>query len=203
MRNPNNTFLTEKDKQENQPIYLYTVVDYDGSSTDLNYASNPTDVTFDGITYGKFPITHENIKENKQGEIDKIRVTLANVSRLIQGYLELYDFRSKKVKIKTVWANHLDDPDAYIEDIFYIDSYTADQNNVVFNLSSKFDITGLTLPSRKFSRNYCRWKFKSTECGYSGGETECNKTLSRCKQLSNSKRFGGFPSVPTRTIIIR
>lgn len=203
MRDINNTFQSEKNKQENRPINLYTLVDYDGASNDLTYAGYDTDITFDGVTYNKFPITHENIKENTRGEVDKIRVIVGNVSRLIQAYLEDYDFTGKQIKIKTVWANQLGDTDAYIEEIYYIDSYTADQKNVSFLLSSKFDITDLELPARKFSRNYCQWKFKSDQCGYSGAETECNKTLTRCRELSNETRFGGFPSVPAKTIIIQ
>lgn len=203
MRTQDSTFKSERNKQENRPISLYTLVDYDGEDTDLNYAGYDTNVTYDGVTYTKFPIAHESIKENTQGEIDKVRLIVGNVSRLIQAYLEDYDFRGKKVKIKTVWANQLEDTDAYIEDVYYIDSYTADQKDVVFLLSSKFDITDLELPARKFSRNYCQWKFKSDECGYAGAETECNKTLARCRELSNNDRFGGFPSVPTKTIIIR
>lgn len=203
MRDINNTFQSEKNKQENRPINLYTLVDYDGASNDLTYAGYDTDITFDGVTYSKFPITHENIKENTRGEVDKIRVIVGNVSRLIQAYLEDYDFTGKQIKIKTVWANQLGDTDAYIEEIYYIDSYTADQKNVSFLLSSKFDITDLELPARKFSRNYCQWKFKSDQCGYSGAETECNKTLTRCRELSNETRFGGFPSVPAKTIIIQ
>ena len=101
-----------------------------------------------------------------------------------------------------VWLNQLSDPDAFMDDIFYIDSYTADQNNVEFTLTGKFDVLGVDLPARRYSRNYCAWKFKSAECGYSGVEITCNKTKQRCKQLNNYQRFGAFPSVPTRRIYV-
>lgn len=43
----------------------------------------------------------------------------------------------------------------------------------------------------------CPWIFKdSTYCKYSGSETVCNKTMSRCKELSNVLNFGGFPNIP-------
>jgi hypothetical protein len=43
----------------------------------------------------------------------------------------------------------------------------------------------------------CRWKkFKGTECGYSGSETECDRTYGRCTQLENSDNFGGFRWLP-------
>lgn len=201
MRTLGNTFKTEKNKRENRPIWLYAIYDYDGQSNNLYYAEYDGNVTYNGQEYTRFPITHEFISENIQGEVDAIRLKLSNVSRLIQGYLEVYDWRGKKVSIKMVWADHLDDADAYIEDIFYIDSYTTDQEEAVFTLTSKFDLMEVRLPIRRYFRNYCIWSFKSTECGYAGGQSECNKTLTRCKVLSNQERFGGFPSIPSKHLI--
>lgn len=196
------TFKEEKNKEANQPIFLYTIYDYNGEAEDLNFVEYDQNVTYNGITYQKFPIKHEYISENAQGEIDSVKISLSNVSRLIQSYLEDFGLRGKKVSIKQVWANKLDDPDSFIEDIFYIDNYTTDQNNAEFVLTSKFDVLSITLPLRVYSRNYCQWKFKSTECGYSGAETSCDKTKTRCKEIGNFQRFGGFPSIPTRRIVV-
>jgi len=193
------TFKEQKAKAANQPVFLYTVEKYD-EVNDLNFVSYDTDVTYAGVLYSRFPITHEFVGENNQGQIDQVKVRLANVSRLIQAYLEQYDFRGKKVTIRMVWADQLADPDAHMDDVFYVDSYTADQASVEFTLTGKFDVLALDLPARRYSRNYCTWKFKSGECGYLGGETSCNKTQQRCKQLGNYQRYGAFPSVPTRRI---
>lgn len=194
------TFKSEKNKPSNQPIYLYSIEDYNGS-VDLNLAEWDTDITYDGITYTKFPIKHDEIGENSQGEIDNFRVTVANIDRTIQAYLESYDLRGKKVTITLVWANQLNDTDANIKFIFYIDNYTATQDTVEFTLSSKYDIIDLTLPNGIYNRNYCRWKFKSTECGYTTPETTCDKRKATCKNtMSNIARFGGFPSVPTNRL---
>jgi len=205
MRDLNATFITEKNKQENKPIFLFTLYDYNGSDTNLYYAGYDMNVTFDSHEYVKFPITFERIGENTKGEIDAVKIMLANVSRLIQAYLETYDLRGKKVRILTVWADHLDDADAYTEDIFYIDNYTADQDNVVITATSKFDVLGVEIPARKYSRNYCAWKFKGSDgsCGYSGDETTCDKTLQRCRILNNSSRYGGFPSIPSKPIFVQ
>lgn len=55
-------------------------------------------------------------------------------------------------------------------------------------------------PNMVFDVN-CQFKFKSSRCGYSGSETKCDKTLTRCKTLSNVTNFGGYPSIviPTPT----
>jgi len=197
MYTQDSTFKSEKNKSANQPIYLYSIENYDGS-TDLNLAEWDTDITYDGVTYTKFPIKHDEISENSQGEIDMIRVTVANVNRVIQAYLEGYDLRGKKVTITLVWANQLNDTDANIKFIYYIDNYTATQDTVDFALSSKYDIIDLTLPNGIYNRNYCRWKYNSTECGHSGAPSTCDKRKDTCKTtMSNIARFGGFPSVPT------
>ena len=193
------TFKQEKARRENAPIFLYTLEKYDGIN-DLHLAGFDEDVVYNSVTYSRFPISHEFIGENNQGQIDQVKVRLSNVSRLIQLYLEQFDFRGKKVTIRMVWFNQLSDPDAFMDDVFYIDNYSADQNNVEFTLTGKFDVLGVDLPARRYSRNYCSWKFKSQECGYAGSETSCNKTKQRCKQLNNYQRFGAFPSVPTRRI---
>ena len=197
MYTQDSTFKSEKNKPENQPIYLYTIEDYDGA-TDLNLAEYDTDIVYDGITYTKFPIKHDNIGENSQGEIDVFNVSVSNVNRTIQSYLESYDLRGKKVIITLVWANQLADVDANIKFTYYIDNYSANQGTVDFSLSSKYDIIDLTLPKSSYNRNYCRWNFKSTECAYAGAETTCDKRKATCKTtMLNIARFGGFPSVPT------
>lgn len=201
MKTLDSDFILEKNKKENAPIFLYIIYDYDGN-TDLYLAEYDSDVVFDGQTYTRFPITHNFISESSSGQISKVTISLCNVSRLIQGYLESYDFRGKKVLIRMVWANLLSDVSAKIDWTFYVDKYSADEKNVSFELSEKFDILDISLPYRLYNRNYCSWKFKSSECGYAGAETECNRTLQRCKELSNRVRFGGFPSIPAKRIFL-
>ena len=193
-------FIAAKNAETNQPINLYTLYDYDGLGNDLTYAEYDSNVVYDGVTYFQFPVTYDNVSENMSGEIDTIQIKVANVTRDIEGYLENYDLRAKKISIKAVWADELSDPLAFSEDIYWIDSIQANQTEVVFTCASKFDIMELTLPNRQYTRNYCTWKFKGTECAYAGGETECNRTWQRCNALGNEARFGGFPSVPGKRI---
>lgn len=200
MRDLDAASTTEKNASANKPIFLYTIHDYDGADGNLYFAEHDADVVFDGVTYSKFPIKHEFTTENTQNQIDAVSLSVANVSRLIEAYLMNYDLRGKKVDIIMVWANRLDDADSKIVSSYYIDTYIATEQSVTFTLSSKFDLLDVPLPARTCLRNYCSWKFKSTECGYSGAETICNKTMQKCRELSNQLRFGGFPSVPTDRI---
>lgn len=202
MRAIDSTFTTNKNASTNQPIFLYTVYDYDSAGHNLYYAEYDVVVSYNGISYNPFPITHDIVGESSKGEVDRVKITVSNISRAIGGYLSIYDWRGKKVIIKTVWGNSLTDLDAYLDDTYYIDTYTLDEEKVEFTLSSKFDVLEIALPKRTYLRNYCAWKFKSTECGYVGTETSCNKTLTRCRALANQLRFGGFPSIPSQRTFI-
>jgi len=203
----NDSFKEKLRGRQKKPIFLYTIFDYIGNGTNKCFTAYSQDVVFDGITYEKFPITHDQITENTKGEIDSTKVQLSNVSRLIEYYLQNYDLRGKKVSIKMVDADLLDDPDAYIEFSNYIDSYTSNVSDVVFTLMSKYDILNLMLPSILWLRDYCQWEFacpairalgRGEECGYTGAETECNRTWQRCQALGNSRRFLGARGIPGR-----
>jgi lambda family phage minor tail protein L len=65
------------------------------------------------------------------------------------------------------------------------------------------------LPRRIITQNYCQWKYRSSECGYTGGavakvddtptsnlnEDVCGKRVSSCQLrfVNQSLPFGGFP----------
>lgn len=205
--NTNPEFKEEARQRQTQPIFLYTLYDYDGEGGNKYFAAYDSNVIFGDppIEYLKTPITHDALSENVSGEIDATRVQISNISRLIEYYLQNYDLRGKKVSIKMVFANLLEDPDAFIEFSNYIDSYTSNVKDVIFNIMSKFDILSVIVPGRIFLKSHCQWLFaspsirgmgKGQECGYTGAETECNRTRGRCRELGNQKRFGAYPSSP-------
>lgn len=199
MRSISTAFATEKNKLANRPIRIYKIYDYDGIGGELRFAEYDADITFNSQVYTAFPIRIDSVGENSTGEIESVRVSISNVSQFIQAKLEVYDLRGKKVSIYTGMIGMFNVADV-IEEIFYIDSYGANVETADFILTGKFDVMSLELPARKFWRNYCSWKFKSTQCGYGGAETTCNKTFLRCTELNNKQRFGGFPSIPSRQI---
>lgn len=154
MRDVAAEFVTEKNKQANRPIFLYIIYDIDGAGTNKYFCAYDTNVTFDGQVYEKFPISHNPITENTQGQIDQVTITLSNVSRLIRYYLGLYDgLREKKVVIRQVFADLLDNPNAKIDDTYYVSQTTCNQQDVTLTLSSKLDVLSINLPGRTYTRN--------------------------------------------------
>ncbi|MEK6531253.1 MAG: hypothetical protein AABZ23_02025 [Deltaproteobacteria bacterium] len=55
-------------------------------------------------------------------------------------------------------------------------------------------------PLHRYIAFHCNWQFKSAECGYPGGDTTCNRNLDACRGKSNSKRFGGYPGLGSRSV---
>lgn len=194
-----NTHITEL---KNKPtLEYYTLFElYVSESNVLRYVSNDNEIIFDGKTYIPYPISYSQVPENSNNEIETMQVTVSNVNRAVQQLLESNEMRSAKVKIIIVFKEKLTEPTAKIEDTFYIDSYELNEQTVILTLSTKFDVLGVQLPGRVFTRTYCRWQFKSNYCKYAGTETECSKKLDRCIELSNTLNFGGFPGIPPKKV---
>ena len=169
-RDTSSDFIASKNAATNTPIYLYRVSVDGVDANDMFLCDQTETVSFFKDTdtaqdYLPFPITHSNISSNTAGQVDSPVVTIANVSREIQAYLELYDgLRGRKVTIRQVFRDHLDEAAARIEDIYWVDSVTATAETVQFRLVSRLDLVQVTLPGRRFSRNYCPWTYKGRGC---------------------------------------
>lgn len=204
MKAINEIFKAEKNARSNRPLILFTLFNYRGTAENLTFARNNEDVVFDGVTYHKSGINFQTIGENLQGEIDMVDISVLNVSRFIQSNLEDFDISDKKILIRIVWANQLADPTAYLDFLFYIESYHSTDTDVHFVCTTKMDLMERTLPAEIIMRNHCTHRiFKDPDtCGYTGPETECNRTKQRCKALGNYSRFGGCPSMPSGRYVV-
>lgn len=217
-------FSEETNKpSQNKLFHLVTLILPDPEPNfcivDSNY-----DVKFDAITYTRFPVKFSGAELNSDGSISKASITAANVSREIMYYVEQYNgLRNCRVYIKTVYENALDEiytpqPDgsvivepntaanntAFIEDEYLIDTYTATEQAVVFQLDPIIDLE-IRLPRRRYMTDSCYFLYKDPDtCKYSGVLPTCDKTLAACrehktvidgKEIGNERNFGGFPGV--------
>lgn len=115
------------------------------------------------------------------------------------------------------------DPESYVEDTFKIDHLESLNSEVAnFGLISWLQYFRNQVPSRKFYKNTCQWRYKGPECQYPGpgglaipGTTltsnanpiaannqtaasatgdVCGKSLLSCQIRNNQVHFGGFPA---------
>lgn len=175
-------------------------------TTVIRVCSNTDDITWPssgGNTWVAFPFELDEIGEASKGEVPSVEVRVGNVSRVMQAYMEAADGGvGSMVRIMVVHSAHLDLTDPEIELSFEVVDAKADSKWARFTL-------GGTNPSRKrfprnrMTKNFCRYKvFKGARCQYAGAETECDRTLTRCRALNNSEHFGGCPGIGQKGLYV-
>jgi lambda family phage minor tail protein L len=152
---------------------------------------------------------------------------VANITGVVGALCLAYqDLIGAKVTRKRTLLKYLDaenfvsgqnptaDPNVGFPDEVYFVNRKVAENNIYleFELASAWDVAGVKLPRRQVIQNLCPWKYRGTECGYTGGpkaniydqstsdpdEDQCGKRLSSCKirfGANSNLPFGGFPGV--------
>lgn len=191
--------IAEKNKLGgSSPFLILCEIQLTGVTT-LRLVKNEANISWASQTWAAFPFDIDDLGEPGRNEVPRINLRVSNVSRAIQSYIEQYTGGvGATVILRVVHADHLAGSEAntvLCRLDFTVTSCTANSKEVVFGLGASNPWNRRT-PLNKTRKNFCRWKFKDTlTCNYTGGETTCNKTLSRCRELANSERFGGFPGV--------
>lgn len=197
-------FEVEKNKEASRPIDLYEIEIND--STTLSLAAYPENVTFDSQVYTGFGARHGEVKQSWEEDNPQLTVEFANVDQVFSNYLAVNDMRGNKIVLKMVFADALGDPANYMSEVYHIDHLQVHRETVVFVVTSKLQVLGDKVPGRTYLKNMCQWIYKSTECGYAGGLSTCDKTLAGsngCEVHSNVARYGGFPSIPGNKTFFR
>lgn len=185
--------IIEKNKTATDGVWLMLVELETPSGEVIRLVNNNENITHKGHEYIAFPFSVEDISEDGK-QLPNVKLSVSNVTGVIQGYLEdEKGLGGAKAHISIINTNIKDVTE--VEEFFIVTGSSADSEWVVFTLGTDFSFTRRYPPVR-IMKDYCPFKFKSIECGYNGTETACNKTLGRCRELNNSLRFGGEPSIP-------
>lgn len=202
----NTNLITEKNKLDITSAWL-TLIQVQVSDVSTIYLTpNPQSVDFDGITYNPFPCKIEPVRSDTKGGLNETIVTVSNVTREISAYVESNDLRGKKVRLIGVNSAYISDPTARVFDEEYIITEIDITEQVVNFRLGHVRFLQQQFPAGRFLRDNCRWVYKSTECGYTGGAVgtppldKCDKNLEGiygCRAHTNQSRFGGFPTLPS------
>lgn len=133
-------------------------------------------IQWKGNTYEPLPIISSGYEKNTTGQIAQPSLTVANVmGTFTQVINSLDDLVGAKVTRRRTFAKYLDgevqaDPtQEFPIDIFFIERKTGENAlTITWQLGSILDVEGLLLPRRVITQNYCQWKYRSSECGYTG-----------------------------------
>lgn len=176
-------------------------------------------IVWQGIQYNPLPIESEGFDISSQGTLPTPKMRAANVQGLFSAMsLELGNLVGAKVIRKRTFGRYLDavnfkdgiNPEAdpthhYPDQIWYIDRPLRENKYLIeWELASAFDLMGVKLPFGQIIKNTCRWRYRSAECGWTGGfftksdEPTVDANLDQCGKRLNSCgiRFGHDEPLP-------
>ena len=157
-------------------------------------ARNPEPVVFNGHTYepGAF-----DIQLKQDNSVSEVTLTVNDYTQTIQGYMEQYGGGvGSNVTFYLVNAGNLSQPPEVVE-YFQIVSASSSEYTQAFTLGAENTLM-MTFPRRRQTRDFCQWRFKSSDCGYTGAMNTCDLTLqgpNGCEAHGNSLNFGGMPGI--------
>jgi phage-related protein len=166
-----------------------------GFVSTLRVVRNTDEITYQGNVYA--PAAFELNLSQKANEQTSLTLTFQDQTRAIQAYMQEYGggigFR---VTMTIVNADNLSQPPE-IREYMQVIGASAENYVVTFTLGAENALSRV-FPRRMQYRDFCTWKYKGTECGYSGGLATCDRTLqgpNGCAAHNNVANFGGFPGL--------
>ena len=225
------TITSEIQKLSPSAIIELFVLDTSAISGDVFYFHAGTNglrqrVTWQGQAYEPFPVQASGFEYNGNGQLPRPKIIVANITGAITALVLMYqDLLGAKLIRKRTFAKYLDavnfdgsvnataDATAeFADDVFFIDRKSNENRDIVeFELAAAFDVTGVKLPRRQIIQNVCPWRYRSSECGYTGTTyfnaldqsvalvalDVCGKRLTSCQARFGQNAdlpFGGFPA---------
>lgn len=212
MRTLSSIAIVEKNKLVTDSVFIVLMaITVPGLGSPIRITSNNETVSWQGYSWTPFPFDMDELVEESKGEVPQIVVKVGNVSRAMEQYLQDYDsycktngFSPISCDIYVVNSKNLGSATPEVQHTFDLKQTGTNAEWASFTFGAN-NIWNRRAPLNRIMRNQCRWIFKSTECGYAGATTTCNKTLSACRAMtggSNSVRFGGFPGVGNKGVRI-
>jgi lambda family phage minor tail protein L len=203
--------IEEKNKLGTDSVFMI-LLEITIPGTPIVYITNNGDnVTWRGHEWLAFPFEISELNENSTGEVPQWTISLDNRQRVMEKYLTDYDYYLKINGIEgneiicncyVVNSKDLANTEAIKEVYFELNNPSTTHEVATFTLTANSPF-GITIPKRKYLKQFCFWKFKGIECCGSlpctnpllAAGTTCDKSLLQCESYNNSGRFGGWPSV--------
>lgn len=196
--------VVEKNKLSSAVPFLVcldiTVIDpYTAATVEtLRVVQNNEDFTFNGNTYAAANFT---IGFKAEGSTQPtIELGMVDYTRALQQRMQAYGGGvGFKVTVSVVNSGAPSAPAELVE-FFEVIAATSSDYSANFTLGAESGLARL-FPRRRQMRDFCSWRYKSTECGYTGGLASCDLTLNGtngCVVHANAANFGAFPGINPR-----
>jgi hypothetical protein len=212
MKNLSTNLIAEKNKRASSGAWipLLEIKIKDPANPDAPYptrfclCNNTEDIVFETIPAGydgagnpqvwtRFPFQLDIIKQGDKGEIPSLELSVSNITKYLQPYLEEYKGGiNSDVKIIIINTNNLGESYTELTQEFIVLETKCNNRWVVFTLGAPNPVRQ-RFPLYRYIAKHCRWQFGSVECGYNASDGEsCKRTYEDCQNFNNESRFGGF-----------
>jgi uncharacterized phage protein (TIGR02218 family) len=169
MRGLTQNFRTTASGDHNRPLELIDI--YLDTATYYFVVNNTEEVTFfnaisgDSVTYRAIPGAREPAHTSMGFDIDRIRLGIANVDKVIIDALQAHEFRGRRVVVRQIFEDVKDSSgDAVTIFDGLMDSPTVDPEWVSVNAVPRIGSLQRKAPGIWYQLP-CNWKFGSEECG--------------------------------------
>jgi phage-related protein len=194
--------LREKNKLTSDGKYVLLLeVIYDSESVYLCW--NSENVTWNNVTWLATAFELGDLNETKESELPSVDLSVYDIYRTLMAELPNYAGGiGATVVIRVINTNTLFETTPLCEENFDVMEVSVDSGYKITLKLGAENLSNYRSPSDRFLKSHCRYGthhggFKGPYCGYTGAETSCNRTFTRCQELLNTAKFGGFPGVGT------
>nr|DAT89594.1 MAG TPA: minor tail protein [Caudoviricetes sp.] len=203
---PNANPLLEVEKDEIIPRKLLEIDIPDGG---IRILDNETldELRYKGQRYLGAPLSHGEITKDDNSSVSKLNITLSNVALGISGIIgNRGDVVTNSDAVLTlvfldVNTNELITDSATVLYAGKCNNLTLDYENASMDIETPLGGYEKQCPVMKYRATCQVRRFKDCRCGYTGEETACDRTFTRCKELENQANFRGFPTMYEELVI--
>ena len=181
-------------------------------------------IVFNSQTYTRIPIKADGFEYSNTGTLPRPTLSISNLDGTMTTLLLLVnattagnDLGGAEVRRIRTLKKYLDgesaaDPNArWPEERWFVDRKASEsRDQVTFELASKLELAVQKNPKRQVIANECQWKYRSSDCSYTGSsyfdvngnsvstlaEDVCGKRVASCKLRFGDTAelpFGSFP----------
>lgn len=159
----------------------------------LHYANNTEDVEFNGVTYtkGTFDISFSS----EGGKTSDVSLSVNDYTQALEGYMQAYGGGvSSRIAFYVI-----NGATKAVEAVEFFEITGASSAGYIqqFKLGAE-SVLSQVFPRRRQTKDFCQWRYKSVECGYTGALLACDLSLqgpNGCAAHGNTLNFGGYPGI--------
>lgn len=198
--------IEEADKDEIIPRKLLKI-ELEGGSIYIIDNETLENLRYDGEDYIGAPLSFDEIKKDDTTSVSKLNIQLSNAGLSISGIIgQRGDVITNAPAILTLVFLDVNTnlllPDT--KQILYAgrcNNLKLDYENATMDIETSLGGYEVQAPVMKYRTTCQVRRFKDCRCGYTGEETKCDRTLTRCKELNNHPNFNGFPQMYSELVI--